>query len=73
MKKVIIRASKSKITTESEELHKLADYLQQYASISEHTMLEHFFDYLPAADSIEILKDLCRECDVDVEEVYEHM
>ena len=71
--KKLIKASRKNITSKAEELHRLADYLQQYESISEHTMLEHFFDYLPTEKSIEILKDLCRECDVDVEEVYEYM
>lgn len=61
--KRVIRASK----TTAEKLYNLEQFLLD-AGVSEHTMLEHFFDYLPAADSLEILKDLADECDIDYTE-----
>ena len=33
--------------------------------VSEHVMLEHFFDYLTSAECIEVLKDLAVECDME--------
>lgn len=62
MKRVI----KASITT-AEKLYNFKQFLLDQG-VSEHTMLEHFFDYLIAADSLEILKDLADECDIDYTE-----
>ena len=39
------------------------------AGVSEHDMLEHFFDYLTSDESIEVLKDFARMLDIDIEEI----
>lgn len=53
--------------TDRDDLFDLVDTLED-ASVTEHTMLRHFFDYLPAKDCIEVLKDLAVQCDIDLDE-----
>lgn len=64
--KRVIRAS----LTPSEKLHKIVDYML-FEGVSEHTMLSFFFDELPAQQSMDMMYELARQCDVDLEEVDE--
>lgn len=65
--KRVVRSATRTLRTDRDKLSDLIDLLDDH-SVSEHTMLTHFFDYLPPAESIEILKDLAKECDIDLDE-----
>lgn len=64
--KRVVRAS-ANLRTDRNDLFDLVARLKD-ASVTEHTMLRHFFDYLPAKDCIKVLEDLADEIGIDDEE-----
>ena len=63
--KRVIKASTTMGKTE--KLHKFVDFLQ-YEGVSEHTMLEYFFDNMYSEDCLKMMKGLADECDIDYSE-----
>ena len=62
MKKFVKAASKSPSTKVREAVEFLGS-----VDVDEHDILMHFFDYLPSAKSLEVLKDYIKMADLDEE------
>ena len=54
--------------TQRDKLYDLIRVMNE-SGVTDRTMLQHFFDYLPADECIEILLDLAVECDFDDEDM----
>lgn len=65
-----VKAAKG-IVTDAERAVDYANALLE-VGVDEHDILQQFFDYLPSAQVIEILKDLAVQCDCE-EEVEEYL
>lgn len=59
--KRMVKASKLNTT---EKLRKFVDFLSD-EGVSEHTMLEFFFDSMTSDECLDMMKKLADECDVD--------
>lgn len=68
--KRVVKASNTMTVTE--KLHKLVDFLQE-EGVSEHTMLEFFFDNLYSEDCYKMMIKLADECDVDLDDFYNYI
>lgn len=60
MKRVI------KASSNAELVRDLVEFLG-YESVDEHDILMHFFSYLPASESVEVLKDYIKMSDLEEE------
>ena len=55
-----------KASSTAEAVHSAVEFLGS-EGVDEHDVLMHFFDYLPAAESLKILEDYIKMCDLDDE------
>ena len=72
MKRKVVRCSanikaSSKGTTE--KLYDLIEFLED-EGVDVETILDKFLRYLPSDKSLELMKELAEECDVDLTDLY---
>lgn len=64
-----VKASEKFDNSPAREAHELIEYLVD-EGVDEHTIVEFFYDNIPADQMIKYMKQLADECDVDLDEFY---
>jgi len=72
MKRKVIKCSaniKASSTSTTEKLYDLIEFLKD-EGVDTETILEKFLAYLPSDKSLELMKELAKECDVNLADLY---